>query len=358
MTYKYFIPEDMLLPMVHWRLHSMPERVLFTVDRENRISGYIDPSLFPPFSDTAAHMSAGDICDRKVHTVRTENTYRDARNIITEYPSIQAVPVVNGECEPLDILRRWQLRFKEEYFGMARGTAPTQLPYPPYAVAIWRATEIAASTGTERISVLEFGVASGDGLIACELLAREIGRIHNVGIDVYGFDGGSGLPENADWRDCPQCWRGGQFTMDREALESRLSDASLILGNITETWPSFIEGNNAPVGAMLIDVDYYSSTTAILNPLPGHILKFLPIVNMYFDDIGGSLQYQGESLAIREFNAKNRMIKISPETESFGEFNLGGRRYGFSKLKACMFYAHPQFNGAGFKKKTLHDFWR
>jgi hypothetical protein len=34
---------------------------------------------------------------------------------------------------------------------------------------------------------------------------------------------------------------------------------------------------------------------------------------MYFDDIYGSLAFQGETLAVKEFNAEHKNIKIAPE---------------------------------------------
>lgn len=354
----YFISEAAPLPVAHYQLFSTPEKVLFTLDKEGGLKGYLDASLFPPFSQAAASMKAGDAARNFVRSVYESDSYRDGRNIMAEYPSILAIPVLNANNIPVKVLRRWQLFFKDEYFKAVRTREPVLLPYPQYAVAIWRAANIASSVGEKRISVLEFGVAQGNGLLACELLAREIGRIWNVKIDVYGFDGGVGLPEITDYRDCPQCWSGGQFQMDMDALKTRLSDARLITGYIAETWPAFLEKTDVPVGCMLVDVDYYSSTVPILHELPANKTKFLPIVNMYFDDIGGSLQFQGEALAIRKFNEENEKIKISPEAESFGEFNFGGRRYGFSKLKACLFYDHPGFCDEGFKSKIMHDFWR
>lgn len=359
MNRDYFICEDALLPLAHYKMHSVPEHVLFTLTSGGRLSGFLTPRLFPAFSEKAAAMSVAEVCDRNVNAVpEGDGAYRDARDLIASFPSVQVVPVVASSGRPVDVLRRWQLFFKDEYFKTVRTSGTTPLPYPQYAVAIWRAAEVARSIGAKAFSVLEFGVAQGNGLLACELLAKEIGNIWGVRIDVFGFDGGTGLPDTDDYRDCPQCWSRGLFPMDFEALESRLSSAMLVMGNISSTAPEFLSRRHAPVGAMLVDVDYYTSTVPILKMLESPPENFLPIVNMFFDDIGASLQFQGEALAIKEFNARNRMSKISPETESFGEFNFHGRRYGFSKLKACHLFEHPLYSQSGFANKIMHDFWR
>lgn len=355
----YLINATEAIPVAHYKLSSVPEKVLFVIDSNGRLCGFVTPSSFPPFSERALAMKVSEIMRHDTKAIGQDvDQYAAARNIIAEYPSINVVPILDLEVRPIRLLKRWQLFFKDEYFRAVRTREPVSLPYPQYAVAIWRAANVARAVGVDCISVLEFGVAQGEGLVACEELAEVIGRIWDVKIDVYGFDGAAGLPEISDYRDCPQCWDAGLFPMDRERLQGRLQKAKLITGDIAQTWFEFLRSDHAPIGAMLVDVDYYTSTVPILTPLEGDCDKFLPIVSMYFDDIGGSLQFQGEALAIREFNQRNVLIKISPESESFGEFNFGGRRYGFSKLKACMFYGHPLFTAAGFRQKIMHDFWR
>lgn len=355
----YLVDEKTALPLAHYKLYSTPEKILFTIDAENRITGFLTELEFPPFSETARQMTAGDIRNVHVRTIAADaDRYREGRNLIADYPSIRLVPVTDSQGRPIDVIKPWQLFFKEEYFTAIRTSEPVALPYPQYAAVIWRAADVATAVGIRKFNVLEFGVAEGEGLIACELLSREIARIWGVEIGVCGFDGGAGLPETSDYRDCPQCWHGGQFPMDLQSLAQRLGSSTLVLGNIAETWPAFLAKAGDPVAAILVDVDYYTSTVPILAALEAAPEKFLPIVNMYFDDIGGSMQFQGEALAIREFNQRNDRIKISPEAESFGEFNFGARRYGFSKLKVCMFYDHPLFTQSAFKRKILHDFWR
>jgi len=129
---------------------------------------------------------------------------------------------------------------------------------------------------------------------------------------VYGFDTGSGLPDSDDYRDYLHAWRGGFYPMDIELIKKRLRFAQLVIGDVKETCRSFMEDQTfAPIGTMLIDVDYYSSTVPILNMLLGDTRKFLPRVYLYFDDINGYLEHLGELLAISEFNRDNSDVKIS-----------------------------------------------
>lgn len=61
-----------------------------------------------------------------------------------------------------------------------------------YTWSVLHAASIAARTNRERISVLEFGVAGGNGLVAMERAAALAESELGVGIDVYGFDTGRG----------------------------------------------------------------------------------------------------------------------------------------------------------------------
>ncbi len=353
----YFVEEHIPASEALWRINSLPERTIFVIDsREGKVIGYANRDSFPPFSPEIASARIGEICRRDVKTVPQTESYRHGRNIMADFPSIRLIPIVDEKGCPINVLRRWQLFFKDEYFRAVRTVEPIELPYPQYAACIWRAAQIAQSVGASKFLVMEFGVGKGDGLVACELICEAVARIFQLGIEVIGFDNGTGLPAPEDWRDAPQCWANGLFRMSEPDLRSRLGGAKLVLGAFAETIPAFEPA--APIGVMLVDCDFYSSATHILKMLEGDAHRFLPIVSMYFDDIGGALEFQGEALAITEFNARSRLRKISPERESFGEYNFGGRRYGFSKLKACLFFDHPDFSDKKFATKIMHDFWR
>ena len=96
--------------------------------------------------------------------------------------------------------------------------------------------------------------------------------------------------------------------MDVDTLRKKLTRAKLVLGDVAETRKSFFhEFNPAPIGAILHDLDFYSSTHEALKLFDVDAKYFLPRVFMYFDDIKGNntwlaSEYTGELLAINEFN--------------------------------------------------------
>lgn len=169
--------------------------------------------------------------------------------------------------------------------------------------------------GLPRVSMLEFGVAGGAGLLALEHIAERVEEVTGTGIDVYGFDTGSGLPKPQDYRDAPNRWVGeGQFAMNREQLEKRLRRASLKLGLVDTTVPEFLRAAPAPVAFVSVDLDYYSSTRAALRLFDAEPDRLLPRIVCFFDDIVGGTHsdFTGERLAISEFNALHEMRKLSP----------------------------------------------
>ena len=100
---------------------------------------------------------------------------------------------------------------------------------PWYARGIYEAACLAQSLKEPAISVIEFGVAQGNGLVAMEKLASEIGKHLGVLIHTFGFDSGEGMPSSGDYRDLPYVWQRGLYKMDVEALRARLATTRLIL---------------------------------------------------------------------------------------------------------------------------------
>ena len=189
---------------------------------------------------------------------------------------------------------------------------------PAYAYCVREAARLARSLGVDRISVIEFGVAGGGGLLSLERHARRISESTGVAIDVFGFDTGRGLPPPKDYRDLPYHWKAGFFEMDEKALRARLGNATLILGDIADTLDSFVDTYQpAPIGAVMHDMDLYSSTAAGLRLFDIESRYRLPRIFTYFDDIIGddiSLynDHTGERLAIAEFNQSHPTQKICP----------------------------------------------
>jgi hypothetical protein len=191
-------------------------------------------------------------------------------------------------------------------------------PRPHYAYGVYSAADLAARLGIPAISVFEFGVAGGRGLLALERIASEISSTLGVKIAVYGFDSGEGMPAPVDYRDVRHVWEQGFYKMDQAALKASLKHASLVLGNVAETVPVFLKDPDVPpIGFVAIDVDYYSSTKMVLQLFEGEPKSRLPRVYCYFDDlvwpdIACHNEYIGELCAIREFNLEHEHMKIAP----------------------------------------------
>jgi hypothetical protein len=185
---------------------------------------------------------------------------------------------------------------------------------PMYAWGVLQGAALAKVLGLPRVSVIEFGVACGNGLLALEAISKAVEQRTNVRIDAIGFDSGVGLPQPQDFRDQPNMWLEGQLPMNRTLLESKLLRAQLYLGPIAETIPYFIAANPAPIAFISFDLDLYSSTRDALCIFESSYDYLLPRVISYFDDIFGHTynDYCGERAAIAEFNNYHSACKICP----------------------------------------------
>ena len=163
-----------------------------------------------------------------------------------------------------------------------------------------------------KITVIEFGVSSGTWLLNLVELARRVESATGIGIDVVGFDSGTGMPEPNDYRDHPDMYVRGDFPMDFDLLNSKLpAGVKLVLGPVAETVRDFVNSNVAPIGFVTMDLDYYSSTKDAMRVFDGVASSYSPYVDIYFDDIYSELHnsWCGELLAINEFNAEHDLRK-------------------------------------------------
>jgi hypothetical protein len=192
------------------------------------------------------------------------------------------------------------------------------LDRPHYAYCTYHAARLAKALGLDAVSVVELGVAGGNGLVLLEHLAATVAEVVGIRIETFGFDAGTGMPAPSDYRDLAYVWRPGLFAMDEDALRRRLRSARLVIGDVASTIPAFVdEGGYPPIGFVAFDLDYWSSTVAAMRLLDGPAELRLPRVFCYFDDIIGDdweihCPYVGELLAIEEFNASHDHIKVSP----------------------------------------------
>jgi hypothetical protein len=188
-----------------------------------------------------------------------------------------------------------------------------------YAFPILYAADAAKQYGHKTVTIIEFGVAGGAGLLNMCRIAERTRAATGIEFRIVGFDTGKGMPAPLDYRDLPESFQAGDFPMDVERLRQALPDfAELIIGEIAETVPEFLDTlpDDAPIGFVAVDVDYYSSAKNALGVLTGAPELYLPVVPVYLDDIGvdGSNPWTGELLAVDEFNRENRMRKIAPFT--------------------------------------------
>jgi hypothetical protein len=176
------------------------------------------------------------------------------------------------------------------------------------AYSILSAADRALYYGMKSITVIEFGVAAGAGLInMCQLAAR-VSKATGVEIKVIGFDSGSGMPPPQGFRDHPELYQEGDFPMDFESLRAKLPpNGELILGRLQDTVAEFRDQRltaAAPLAYVVIDVDYYSSTVDALKIFDGPAEAYLPLTLIYLDDVAldHHNRFAGEELAVREFN--------------------------------------------------------
>lgn len=191
--------------------------------------------------------------------------------------------------------------------------------FEQYVYGTIGAMELASRLGHTSVSLIELGVAGGNGLVELERLGSIVGLEYGVAPNVVGFDLGSGMPAPIDYRDSPYAWQEGFFRMDEELLRGRLSSAELLLGDVRESGRDFIERDPPPIGFISFDLDYYSSTLAAIETLleDGSFQRYLPRVLCYFDDTVGPhaemhSPFSGELLAISEFNDRHTARKIAP----------------------------------------------
>lgn len=326
----YIINQNENIQYAHWKLYKN-NSLLVVVDESGNVIGVVTFSdIKRTFYENFSNV--GDVCNKKPHLVKDgELTIDKARSMFIDFPNINHVPVVDENMQLTDIISRqqafWMMLFKNE-----------KLPKMSYAYCIWNAALEAKALNKKSISVIEFGVAGGTGLRYMEFHAKEITRLLSIDIEVYGFDLGEGLP-NSDmgYKDMVNIWPSGAFKMNFSELQKRLEFAKLIIGDINETAVNFIENYSpACIGAIMVDVDYYSSTVPILKLLEKENQHFLPRVQMYFDDIIPEYEFQGECLAIKEFNRRDNDMYISPEMPVYSGYKR--------RTKICHKYKHSDYN--------------
>lgn len=221
------------------------------------------------------------------------------------------------------------------------------LDRPSYAYGLLRAAQIGKYFGHHTVTVCEFGVAHGAGLLNMAELAGKIGAALDMKFRVVGFDTGTGLPTVHGFKEHPEIWSSGDFKLaDSGELRARIGPrAELILGDIRESIGGFIKTlkPDAPLGFISVDVDLYSAAAASLLSLTGEANLYLPAVSVYFDDVAFYFanRWCGELAAIEEFNAAHEMRKLDIDRTLPGKRPVKYARW-YPQMYTCHILDHPQ----------------
>jgi len=185
-----------------------------------------------------------------------------------------------------------------------------------YAYGILAAADHAKKYGIKRLTLIEFGVAAGAGLMNICWIAERVSKQTGVEFDVIGFDSGEGMPPPRDYRDHPEHYLTGDYPVtDKAGLLAALpANAKIYYGPIECTLKQAEAEIASTIGFISIDVDYFYSTEQSLEILTWKAERYLPAVPMYFDDVAyiDHNRFCGELLAIEDFNQMHQTRKIAP----------------------------------------------
>jgi hypothetical protein len=225
------------------------------------------------------------------------------------------------------------------------------------AYCILAGADLAKSLGIDEVTLIEFGVAGGAGLLNMCEIAKSVTKHTGVRFKIYGFDTGAGMPAPKSYRDHPELYQQGDFPMDFAKLRRALPEnCQLILGELSQTVGPFLASMrpDAPLGFCSIDVDYYSSAVDALAVFSGAPENYLPRVLLYVDDIHHESHnsWCGERLAIHEFNRSQPMRKA--EAHVFMRTNRLFRNAAWiDHIMTLHVLDHPTRMGPGNRKQVV-----
>ena len=133
------------------------------------------------------------------------------------------------------------------------------------------------------------------------------------------------MPQSDNVYDLPFRWKKGEYKINKKKLENKLN-SKIYYGNIQSTIDEFVKINPKNIISIFFDMDYYSSTKNFLNQIYKLEQFFCPRVYCYFDNIFNINhwinEHLGENLAIKEFNRKNKNIKIGLALDNINDFKF------------------------------------
>jgi hypothetical protein len=211
-----------------------------------------------------------------------------------------------------------------------------------YAFSLLKTAELALAQGLRSVTVIEFGVAAGAGLVNICEISRNITKLTGVDFEIFGFDSGKGMPPPRDHRDHPEVFSEGSFPLiDRSALIRALpQNAKLILGDIEETLPSFIAhlSPTSPVGFVVIDVDYYWSAKECLSVFIGGPDHYLPWTLVYSTTLDLRVLTHGpESFSLCASSTRKMRCEKFIYLQACGTSASSNTPRGSTKFICCMY---------------------
>jgi hypothetical protein len=254
----------------------------------------------------------------------------------------RGAPTFNATGEYLNYWHRRIVREVYSEFGHIKVPGPSTAR-PHYAWGVLWGSYLARALGIKRVSVMELGVAGGNGLVILEVIAEKVKSYFGIDIDVYGFDSGAGYPKPTDYRDTPNLFQEGGYPMDAEKLKKRLRRAELLLGPIDCTIESFIQSKPAPVAFVAFDMSLYSSSIKAMKLFEADEKTLLPRIQCYFASSMGHTysDFNADRLAISEFNDAHQLRKISP---CYGlDTAVAGSKAWAGKMFLAHIFDHPLY---------------
>jgi len=196
---------------------------------------------------------------------------------------------------------------------------------PHYETILLESCKEAKKLGINNVSVLELGVAGGNGIIALEKYKKSIESYLKIKIDIYGFDTGEGMPKSNLKEDLIFVWKQGQYKINKDLIRKK-TNSKIFYGDVKNTINDFIKLNPNKICSIFFDLDYYSSTKAFLDQINNLKKYLLPRVLCYFDDLHVPEKYisdvNGELLAINEFNSSNTNCKLGASIDHVMDFKF------------------------------------
>lgn len=230
------------------------------------------------------------------------------------------------------------------------------VPRPHYALGLLFAADQAKYFGYKKFSVIEFGCWNNDGLLDLDHWCKEISDIMNIDYEIYGFDSGSGLPISKNKYDVKYKWSNSDYSFKRGYDITKNNKINLIIGDVNKTIKNLKNylKKNSPIGFVSFDMDYYTSTYNSFKLFKIRSDFFIPRPILYFDDFVLTSEFEGEYLAINNFNKRNK-CKISNIGELPEQLSMKWNKWIFLAKRYKVF---TNFNHKLYSKKYENNIYK